>query len=76
MLTEGDLLRPGLSFGRGGMGMDTSRWFSRSRASISRSIFASCFAEVSWLEVSSVRCRFRAAGCKAATEALMPVSGT
>lgn len=43
---------------------------------MSRSIFASCFADSSVLEVSSVRWRLRAAGCKAATEALMPVSGT
>lgn len=41
--------------------------------------FASCFAVVSWLVLlgpSCVRGRFREEGWSAATEALMPVSGT
>jgi hypothetical protein len=67
--------RPALSRCRIGTGIDTSLWFSRSRAARSRMILASCFAVVScWLALGSVRMRLRAEGCEA--EAEDPVSGT
>jgi hypothetical protein len=62
-----NLPRPALSRCRLGTGMLTSRWFSRSKAASSRSIFASCFAAVScWLAGRSLRVRFREEGCEAA----------